>query len=62
MASMSQLAFIISDKSLSNGVNFPISNVILLDDLASGLELNEIFQLVGRAGRVGRSWTARTYI
>lgn len=62
MASMSQLAFIICDKSLSNGVNFPISNVILLDDLAYGLELNEIFQLVGRAGRVGRSWTARAYI
>lgn len=62
MASMSQLAFIISDKSLINGVNFPISNVILLDDLASSLELNEIFQLVGRAGRVGRSWTARAYI
>lgn len=59
---MNQLSYIVSDRALCSGVNFPISNVILLDDLGNNLELNEIFQLVGRAGRVGRSWAARSYI
>lgn len=33
-----------------------------MDDLATELNLNEIFQLIGRAGRVGRSWTARAFL
>jgi hypothetical protein len=44
------------------GTNFPISNVILRDDLAERLNMNEMFQLIGRAGRVGQSWTARAFL
>ena len=62
MASLNFLAFIISDQSLCYGTNFPISNVILRDELAKQLNMNEMFQLIGRAGRVGQSWTARAFL
>ncbi len=62
LASQSSLAYIISDSSLCYGANFPICNVILLDDLAENLNMNEMFQLIGRAGRVGQSWTARAFL
>ena len=62
LASQNFLAYIISDESLCYGANFPISNVILRDDLAEKLNMNEMFQLIGRAGRVGQSWTARAFL
>ncbi len=62
LASSNFLAFIISDESLCYGANFPISNVILTDELAQRLNMNEMFQLIGRAGRVGQSWTARAFL
>ncbi len=62
MASSNFLAFIITDESLCYGTNFPISNVILRDDLVKHLNMNEMFQLIGRAGRVGQSWTARAFL
>jgi replicative superfamily II helicase len=62
LASMNFLAFIITDESLCYGTNFPISNVILRDDLVEKLNMNEMFQLIGRAGRVGQSWTARAFL
>ena len=62
LASQNFLAYIITDESLCYGANFPISNVILKDDLSSKLNMNEMFQLIGRAGRVGQSWTARAFL
>lgn len=62
LASQNYLAYIITDHSLAYGTNFPISNVILCDDLVTKLNMNEMFQLVGRAGRVGQSWTARAFL
>jgi superfamily II helicase len=62
LASQNFLAFIITDESLCYGTNFPISNVILTDDLVKNLNMNEMFQLIGRAGRVGQSWTARAFL
>lgn len=40
LASQNYLAFIITDQSLCYGTNFPISNVILCDDLAEKLNMN----------------------
>lgn len=62
LASLNYLAFIITDQSLCYGTNFPISNVILRDELVEKLNMNEMFQLIGRAGRVGQSWTARAFL
>lgn len=62
LASANFLAYIICDESLCYGTNFPISNVILTDTLAQKLSMNEMFQLIGRAGRVGQSWTARAFL
>ena len=62
LASQNYLAFIITDQSLCYGTNFPISNVILRDALVEKLNMNEMFQLIGRAGRVGQSWTARAFL
>lgn len=62
LASQNYLAYIITDRSLCYGTNFPISNVILRDNLATKLNMNEMFQLIGRAGRVGQSWTARAFL
>lgn len=62
LASQNFLAYIITDQSLCYGANFPISNVILRDSLVQKLNMNEIFQLIGRAGRVGQSWTARAFL
>lgn len=62
LASSNFLAYIICDESLCYGTNFPISNVVLTDNLAEKLSMNEMFQLIGRAGRVGQSWTARAFL
>lgn len=62
LAASGFLAYIICDESLCYGTNFPISNVILTDSLGDKLSINEIFQLIGRAGRVGQSWTARAFL
>merc|ERR1712167_503104 len=55
LASSSQLAFIISDSSISYGTNLPFNNVIITSDLAKIHSINTIFQIMGRAGRLGIS-------
>jgi hypothetical protein len=62
LAEQGSIVYLVTDRSLCFGTNFPISNVILLDSLADSLSLNEIFQLIGRAGRVGQSWMARAFL
>jgi hypothetical protein len=62
MASSGQLAYIVSDISICYGTNYPINRVIVTDEFAKNHSINTLFQLFGRAGRVGRSWIAVVYI
>ena len=63
LASETKLAFMISDYDISYGSNYPFSHVIITDDGAENHSINTIFQLLGRAGRVGNImgsiWTFR---
>lgn len=58
LAAEAKLAFLISDYDISYGSNYPFSHVIITDDGAAEHSINTIFQLLGRAGRVGTSWVA----
>ena len=62
LASSGQLAYIVSDISICYGTNYPINRVIVTDEFALNHSINTLFQLFGRAGRVGRSWIAVVYI
>ena len=62
LASSSQLAFIISDSSISYGTNLPFNNVIITSDLAKIHSINTIFQIMGRAGRLGISESCNVWI
>lgn len=62
LASEGKLAYMVADNSISYGTNYPINQVIVMDDFSSTHSLNTLFQLMGRAGRVGRSWKAKSYI
>jgi hypothetical protein len=55
------LRYIIADDSIMYGTNWPIANVICLDDMADAHSIASIMQLFGRAGRVGKSSTAYAY-
>jgi len=57
-----KLAFIVSNKSLAFGANFPINNVIITKNFGEYLTINTLFQIMGRAGRVGFSWAANCYL
>ena len=62
LASEGKLAFLISNYDISYGANYPFSHVIITDDGANEHSINTIFQLLGRAGRVGVSWKAFGYV
>jgi hypothetical protein len=62
LASSGILAYIISDVSICYGTNYPISRIVVTDDFANEHSINTLFQLFGRAGRVGRSWIAVVYV
>jgi len=62
MASDGKLAYIVSDVSICYGTNYPINRVIVTDDFSEKHSINTLFQLFGRAGRVGRSWIAVVYV
>ena len=59
LASSGTLAYIVADSTICYGTNYPISNVIITDEFALQHSINTLFQLMGRAGRVGRSWQAK---
>ena len=56
------LAYIISDASIAYGTNIPLNRVIATKDFGDTYSLNTIYQLISRAGRVGRSWIAEAFI
>jgi replicative superfamily II helicase len=48
-----KFGYIITDSSLIYGVNLPLTSVVIEDELLDYSSLGNIFQLMGRAGRVG---------
>ena len=56
------LAYIVSDASIAYGTNIPLNRVIATKDFCDTSSLNTIYQLISRAGRVGRSWIAEAFI
>jgi replicative superfamily II helicase len=62
LASDGKLAYIISDDSISYGTNYPINRVIITKDFSDTHSINTIFQVLGRAGRIGKSWKAEAFI
>lgn len=62
LASEGKLSFVIGDESICYGTNYPFNKVIITDEFAHNHSTNTLFQLMGRAGRVGSSWTAECYI
>eukprot|EP00828_Plagiopyla_frontata_P011364 TRINITY_DN16281_c0_g1_i3.p1 TRINITY_DN16281_c0_g1~~TRINITY_DN16281_c0_g1_i3.p1 ORF type:complete len:376 (+),score=66.62 TRINITY_DN16281_c0_g1_i3:79-1128(+) len=61
LASQGKLAYLIADDSLTYGMNFPINNLILTEDIVYQLTMNALFQLMGRVGRVGVSYLANIF-
>ena len=62
LAAEGKLAFVISDDNICYGANYPFSHVIIDECLADKHSIGTIFQLAGRAGRVGESWVAYAHI
>lgn len=58
LAAKGQLAFLIADDSINYGANYPFSHVVISDDMVSTMSINTMFQLLGRSGRVGKSYAA----
>jgi hypothetical protein len=54
LATQGKLAYVISDNNISYGTNYPFGKVIILDDFVNSHSVNTLFQLMGRAGRVGK--------
>ena len=62
MASMGQLAFLVTDINISYGANYPFCHLLVEDDVLRGRSINTIFQLFGRVGRVGKSWVGFIHV
>ena len=56
------VGFVFADRSIVYGTNLPFSNVFISPDFAKASSLNTIFQLMGRAGRVGQSFSSQVII
>lgn len=62
MTAEGKLSFLIADDNICYGANYPFSHVVVDDDIAKCHSIGTIFQLLGRAGRVGQSWVAYAHI
>jgi hypothetical protein len=62
LAEEGKLAYLVADSSISYGTNYPINRVFITKDLSDAHSTNTIFQLMSRAGRVGKSWIAEAFI
>jgi hypothetical protein len=62
MMSTNQLAIVVSNKKIIYGSNYPIRTVITDDEFSEKHSMNSLFQLFGRAGRVGLAYRATVYI
>jgi len=57
-----KLAYIVANDSIAYGTNVPINIVVVTKEFSDAHSTNTIFQLISRAGRVGRSWNAEAFI
>ena len=57
-----KLAYIVANDSIAYGTNVPINIVIVTREFSDAHSINTIYQLISRAGRVGRSWNAEAFI
>ena len=62
LANQGKLAYLISDKSISYGTNYPINRIFIDNGFTKEITMNTMFQLLNRAGRVGKSWFAEAYL
>jgi hypothetical protein len=62
LMSSNQLAIVVSNKKIMYGSNYPIRTVIPDNDFSEKHSMNSLFQLFGRAGRVGLAYRATVYI
>ena len=57
-----KLAFLVAGEEFSYGSNYPISKIIINDSFGEKHSINTILQLIGRTGRVGKSYFGSVYI
>ena len=62
MGANGKLAFIVSNKSIAFGTNWPFFRVFVTKQFTENCSIFTLFQLLGRAGRVGQSWSAEAFI
>jgi len=62
LAEQGKLAYLICDSSICYGTNYPINRIFIMKDFSSHHSINTLFQLMGRSGRVGKSWKAEIFI
>jgi len=61
-AKFGELAYLISNKDILYGANYPLNNVIIQDSFVKLYSINTIFQTMGRAGRIGQAWKSNCFI
>jgi hypothetical protein len=64
LASEGKLAYIVADTDIAYGTNYAIENIIIDNTCFSGENphsISTLFQVIARAGRVGKSWRAMIY-
>jgi hypothetical protein len=62
LAESGSLAYLVADSSICYGTNYPINRVFVVEDFSKNHSIYTLFQLMGRAGRVGRSWKAEAFV
>ena len=62
MASNNALSFIISNRSICYGTNYPFYRIFVTEAFGDDCSINLLFQLLCRAGRQGVSWKAEAYV
>jgi hypothetical protein len=61
LASEGKLRFVIIDDSVIYGTDWPVGNVVCLNDMADSHSVPSLIQLFGRAGRINRCYTANAF-
>jgi hypothetical protein len=62
MSSEGYLSFLFSNDTICYGTNYPFNQVIIDDDFGNNHSINTTYQLMGRAGRVGKSYIANVHL
>ena len=62
LMNLGKLAFVIADASIAYGINVKLNRVIATVEFCNAYAEKTVFQLISRAGRVGRSDTAEAFL